>query len=360
MFSNNDYINNLNSEFSNSKPFNKRDVFREFEKYVIDKDQLHQAIDCGLFHYDYVQYCNFMKGTLYEEGINVIIEVCRNAFLADSARASLGIKNGYANISKGFASYTQFTLLQTPIQEIERFDLLVKAEFQMIGERIENSLKPYIFFLNEMCRIIQNKPSLQAKLGVALDALMSHNEVFRGLYKGLLLDVSASQWRNIADHNDYVIKGDEIEIEYGSTERINKIVSRDDLMCLIKTIDTLLYMHKTAFTLLSIDYFSHMDIKAQSQSKNENTNMDDCISQLVETSYAFNCQLESIDLKASPAEIVVNSKSTLLDKESLIKYLNIVGNFIDKNYHMLIYRNGKVEYQVNYTDQKLYVYKYKI
>lgn len=360
MFSNSDYINNLNSEFNHSKSFNKQDVFGEFEKYVIDKDRLLNAIDCGLFHYDYVQYRDFMKGTLFEDGINVIIEVCRNAFLADSTRASLGMKNGYASISKGFASYTQFALLQTPIQEIERFDLLVKAAFQTIGERIENSLKPYIFFLNEMCRIIQNKPSLQAKLGVALDALMSYNEVFCSLHKGLLLDVSASQWRNIADHNDYVIKDDEIEIEYGSTERINKIVSRDDLMCLIKTIDTLLYMHKTAFTLLSIDYFAHMDIKAQSQSKNENTNMDDCISQLVETSYAFNCQLESIDLTVSPAEIVVNSKSTLLDKESLIKYLNIVGFFVDKNYHMLIYRKGKVEYQVNYTDQKLYVYKHKI
>lgn len=360
MFSNQDYINNLNSEFSNSKPVDKRDVFGEFEKYVKDKDQLQQAIACGLFHYDYVQYRDFMKGTLFEDGINVIIEICRNAFLVDSARASFDIKNGYANISKGFASYTQFALLQTPIQEIERFDLLVKAAFQMIGERIENSLKPYIFFLNEMCRIIQNKPSLQAKLGVALDALMSYNEVFSGLYKGLLLDVSASQWRNIADHNDYIIKGDEIEIEYGSTGRINKIVSRDDLMYLIKTIDILLYMHKTAFTLLSIDYFAHMDIKAQSQSKNENTNMDDCISQLVETSYAFNCQLESIDLKVSPAEIVVNSKSMLTDKELLIKYLNIVGIFIDKNYHMLIYREGKVEYQVNYADEKLYIYKYKI
>jgi len=360
MFSNSDYINNLNNEFNNSKPFSKQDVFDEFEKYVVDKDCLRQVIDCGLFHYDYVQYRDFMKGTLFEDGINVIIEVCRNAFLADSTRTSLGMKNGYANISKGFASYTQFALLQTPIQEIERFDLLVKAAFQMIGEWIENSLKPYVFFLNEMCRIIQNKPSLQAKLGVALDALMAYNDVFCGLYKGLLLDVSASQWRNIADHNDYVIKGDVIEIQYGSTDRISKIVSRDDLMCVIKTIDTLLYMHKTAFTLLSIDYFSHMDIKAQSQSKNENTNIDDCISQLVETSYAFNCQLESIDLKVSPAEMVVNSKGTLLDKESLLKYLNIVGNFIDKNYHMLIYREGEMEYQVNYTDHKLYVYKYKI
>lgn len=360
MFSNQDYINNLNNELNASEPFSKQDVYDEFEKFVIDKEQLHKVIDVGLFHYDYIQFCDFMKGTLFEEGINVIIEICRNAFSTDLSRAALGIKTGYANISRGFASYTQFTMLHTPIQEIERFDLLAKAAFQLIGERIENSLKPFVFFLDEMRRIVQSKPIQQIKLGVALDALISHNEVFCGLYKGLLLGVSASQWRNVADHNDYVIKDNIIEIEYGSTERIKKTISRDELMCLLKAIDVLLYMHKTAFTLLSIDYFSHMDIKSQRQSKNENTSIDDCISQLVETSYAFSYELKSINIKAAPVEICVDSKGTMEDKASLTKYLGIVRNIIDKNYNMLIYRNGKVEYQVDYTDQICCVYEYKV
>lgn len=94
--------------------------------------------------------------------------------------------------------------------------------------------------------------------------------------------------------------------------------------------------------------------------KNENTKQDDLISQLVETSYAFNFELKRIDLKTSPIEIVVVSEEVEISRETLTRYLTIVANFLNKDYTVLVYQNKKVEYQANYTDKKLYVFKFKI
>ncbi len=360
MITGQEYIDNLNKELNQSTEFTKDDVFNEFEKYVVDKGKLRHAIDCGIFHYDYVQYSTFIRDTLFEDGIKLILKICRNAFEVDSERASSAIKCGYAQVSKGLASYTQYVMLHTPIHEIDRFDLLVKEAFQLIGERTENSLKHFVLFINEMCRIVQNKQSAQAKFGVALDSLMTYNETFSGLYKGLLLDISASQWRNISDHNDYEIGNDIVEVEYGSSERIKKVISKDDLMVLLKTIDVLLYMHKTAFTFLSIDHMDCFDPSLSAQSKNQNTKQDNFVSQLVETSFAFKCELKSIDLKSFPIKIEVDSKNTLFDKDDLTKYLSAVASFVGKDYCVLIYRKGKVEYQANYINKKLFIFKCKV
>lgn len=88
MITGQEYIENLNRELSEHPPFTKADVYNEFEKYVIDKEKLRKTIDCGLFHYDYIQYCTFMKDTLWEDGLKLIIEICKNAFITDSERAS--------------------------------------------------------------------------------------------------------------------------------------------------------------------------------------------------------------------------------------------------------------------------------
>ena len=360
MITGQEYIDNLNNELKRSKEFTKDDVFNEFEKYVANKENLLHAIDCGIFHYDYVQYSTFIKDTLFEDGLKLILEICRNAFEVDSVRSSSAIKIAYAQVSKGFASYTQYVMLHTPIHEIDRFDLLVKEAFQIIEERTENSLKHFVLFINEMYRIVQNEPGIQVKFGVALDALMTCNKTFSGIYKGLLLDISASQWRNISGHNDYEIGDDIVEVEYGSSERIKKVISKDELMILLKTIDVLLYMHKTAFTLLHIDYMEHFDLGLLAERKNQNTKQDNLVSQLVETSFAFKCELKSIDLKASPIKIEVHSKYTLLNKNNLIKYLSVVASFVGQDYCLFIYRKDKVEYRANYTNRKLYIFKYKV
>lgn len=360
MITGQDYIDNLNRELNEYPHFSKVDVYNEFERYVENKENLRRAIDFGVFHYDYIQYCTFMKDTLFEDGIRLIIEICKKAFDTDLDRAAATIKTGYVQISKGFASFTQYIMLHPQINEINRFDLLAKEAFQMIGERTENSLKPYVLFLNEMCRIIQNKASVPVKFGVALDSLMSYDDVFGALYKRLLLGISASQWRNISDHNNYDIKNDFVEVEYGSSNRVKKDISRKDLMILLKTIDVLLYMHKTAFTLLSVDYGKYKDVSITADKKNENTKQDNIISQLVETSYAFNFELKNIDLKSSPIEIVVEAKDTGLSKETLSKYLTIVANYLNKDYQVLVYQKKKVEYQAIFSDGTLCVFKYKV
>jgi hypothetical protein len=79
----------------------------------------------------------------------------------------------------------------------------------------------------------------------------------------------------------------------------------------------------------------------------------------VETSFAFKCELKSIDLKSSPIKIEVDSKNTLFYKDDLTKYLSAVASFVGKDYCMLIYWKGKVEYQANYVNRKLLIFRCK-
>ena len=94
--------------------------------------------------------------------------------------------------------------------------------------------------------------------------------------------------------------------------------------------------------------------------RNENTKQDNLISQLVETSYAFNFELKNIDVESSPVEIVVASKDSELSKETLAKYLTIVANFLNKDYQALVYRKSQVEYKAIYLDKKLCIFKFKV
>lgn len=122
----------------------------------------------------------------------------------------------------------------------------------------------------------------------------------------------------------------------------------------------LLYMHKTAFTLLSIDYGQYKDVSMSAENRNENTKQDNFISQLVETSYAFNFELKNIDAESSPVEIVVASKDAKLSREMLAKYLTIVANLLNKDYQALICRKNKVEYKAVYLNKKLCIFKFKV
>ena len=105
-------------------------------------------------------------------------------------------------------------------------------------------------------------------MGVKIDALIAYSDVFKALYKDLLLDVSVSQWRNIANHGDYKIVDETVEVTYGNTNNLQtKHVTKEELIILLKTIDVLLYMHKIAFVLLSVDYSSCLDISEVKKTK---------------------------------------------------------------------------------------------
>lgn len=124
------------------------------------------------------------------------------------------------------------------------------------------------------------------------------------------------------------------------------------------TLDTLLYMHKTAYTLLSIDYIEMLkDAFSYTKSKKETWN-DNLISQFIETSYAYGFEVINVEKNEDiwEFEIVADIEQ---EKEGLIKYCTIISRFLEC-YKMTIYRMNKVEYKVQFVDGKLEVLKYKV
>lgn len=140
-----DFIDGLNFELSLTKDFSNDDVFNSFEKYVENKDLLRTEIEMGLFHYEYVRYKELFLDTLFEEGISLIISMQNEAEKISIEKSNEILKEEYHRIVEGYASLTQLMWLQNTKQEVQRIDLFAKQTFNLIGEIIENSLKPFLF-----------------------------------------------------------------------------------------------------------------------------------------------------------------------------------------------------------------------
>lgn len=210
------FIEQLNMELHTVGDYTREDVFNAFEKYITDKAKLQKVINFGLLYYDYTKYKALFEGTLFEEGLSAILRLYDSALEQNYQESIQIFKDSYPAIARGFASRTQIILTNGIGSLPNRLDLFVKNAFQLIGDGIENSLKPFLEFLDAVYCVSRNKPVVKKKLGVIVDSLTSNNELFKALYKTLFLDITVSQWRNIADHGSYFCTSEgKIEIHYG-------------------------------------------------------------------------------------------------------------------------------------------------
>lgn len=359
MLDKSDYITKLQEELlRNKEGFSVEDVYNQFAKYVNNKSILHETIELGILHYDYVKYVTLFEGTLFEDGIRSIVNLCKEAYSKDSERFKIVFSNSYPKIAKGLENQTQLCWLEGNEFDIQRNDLAVKKAFRFIGDLIENSFKPYAVFLNDVRALIQGKNANQKKLGMIVDVLMNYQDEFKALYKDMLLDISISQWRNIADHGSYENTENGVEVTYGVNDEFKKVISIQELELLMYTLDTLLYMHKTAYTLLSLDYIDMLkDAFFYTKSKEETWN-DNLISQIVETSYAYGFEVRTIE-KVEGVWVLEITTDIEQEKQGLIKYCSIIAKFLEC-YKLTICRMDKVEYVVQFVDGRLEILKCKV
>lgn len=359
MISEEKFYEELNKELFSVKPFNKEDVIKTFKPFVKNELKLSKVVDLGLLYYDYVMYINLIQNSLFEDGIKEILQVCDVAYNADKRKMAEMLNAEYINISNGFASYTQTLLLHTPLNEIKRFDVLVRQIINDLGAHLENSLKPYLSFLNKLLAITKHKIVKQKKFGDILDSLMSDNCLWEAIYKELFSGISVSQWRNIADHNNYnIISEDRIEVFYGNDNaRKNKVLTKQDLLIILKMLDITLYMNKIAFTLCFINYLELLNFGSEylEKIKYKDSIYDDIKMQLVETSFAFGFKLLNIVVESNVWEISLESKDEIIDQSLMEKFLNIIAALIRKEFLLTFYKDKKTIYIATYKDNKVFV-----
>lgn len=350
------FIEQLNMELRAIDDYTRKDVFNAFEKYITDKAKLQRVIDFGLLHFDYTKYKVSIEGTLFEDGLSEILCLYNSALEQNRLRSVQLFKDSYPAIARGFASQTQILRINGIGTLPDRLDLFVKTVFQLIGDGIENSLKPFLEFLDVAYCVSRNKPAVKKKLGVIVDCLSSNSELFKVLYKALFLDITVSQWRNIADHGSYMCTSDgKIEIHYGENNKITKCIERQDLEMVLATLDTLLYMHKIAHTLIYID---HIDSLPTTEKYHETTN-DDLVMQIVETSYAYG--LEAFKIEKESWNIAVLIRNQELTQQSLEQYCAVIAAILsEKEFSVLIYRGVQVQYQIIYSQRCAKIYRYVV
>lgn len=348
------FIEQLNRELCAVGEYTREDVFNTFEKYITDKARLQKVINLGLLYYDYAKYKVLFEGTLFEEGLSAILHLYNNALGINYQESVQIFKDSYPAVARGFASRTQILRTNGVNLLPDRLDLFVKNAFQLIGDCIENSLKPFLEFLDAIYCMCHNKPIIKKKLGVVVDNLTANNRLFKALYKTLLLDITVSQWRNIADHGSYFCTVDgKIEIYYGEKNKVTKCIERQDLEIVLLTLDTLLYMHKTAYTLIQID---HIDNLLITEKYHETTN-DDLVMQIVETSYAYGFEVFSIEKENW--NIAVLLRKFEMTQQELEQYCGVIAAILaEKKFSVLIYNGTQVQYQIIYDQRHAEICRY--
>ena len=351
---NSSLIEQLNSELHTVDDFTPEDVFNAFEKYITNKAKLQKVVNFGLLHYDYTKYKTLFEGTLFEEGLAQILHLYDCALSQNYPKSIQIFEDSYPDVARGFASRTQVILTSGINPLPDRLDLFTKTAFQLIGDGIENSLKPFLGFLEAVYCVSQNKSLNKKKLGVIVDVLISNNELFKSLYKNLFLDITISQWRNIADHGSYSCTSDgKIEIHYGEKNKVTKYIERQDLEMVLVTLDTLLYMHKTAYTLIHID---HIDNLPTTEKYHETTN-DDLVMQIVETSYAYG--FEAFSIEKENWDIAVLLRKYDLTRQDIEQYCAVIAAILtEKKFSVLIYNGTQVQYQIIYDQRRAEIYRY--
>lgn len=350
------FIEQLNRELHTVGDFAQEDVFSAFEKYITNKAKLQKVVNFGLLYYDYTMYKTLFEGTLFEEGISAILHLYHSALEQNNQESVQVFKDSYPAIARGFASRTQIILTNGTSPLPDRLDLFAKTAFQLIGDGIENSLKPFLEFLDAVYCVSRNKPVVKKKLGVIVDNLTSNNELFKALYKDLFLDITVSQWRNIADHGNYFCTSDgKIEIHYGEKSRVIRRIERQNLEMVLAALDTLLYMHKTAYTLIHID---HIDDLPTTDKYHETTN-DDCVMQIVETSFAYG--LDAFAIEKENWNIAARIRKQELTRQDIEQYCAVIAAILsEKNFSVLIYNGIQVQYQIMYNQRRAEIYRYVV
>jgi hypothetical protein len=83
------------------------------------------------------------------------------------------------------------------------------------------------------------------------------------IYEPPPFGVTVSQWRNIANHNGYDTKGDEVTCTYGQPgKRKSFKCTADDILAIARYANDLCFAHKVAIEIFGIDNFTQLRSKA--------------------------------------------------------------------------------------------------
>lgn len=152
--------------------------------------------------------------------------------------------------------------LQEDLEELS-LEFMTKSVLRNVGDILEGSLQPLARLRLEMQEITgmrakKAKPIASMTFGKIIEELASR-QIGGNIYYPPPFGITVSQWRNIANHNSYVVKGDSVICTYGISGKPQTIVcSANDLIDLGVYMNDLSFMHKIAYEIFSIDNLNNL------------------------------------------------------------------------------------------------------
>ena len=346
-----EYIEALNTELSMGKELKTDSIYDAFCKFVSNKQLLKQIIENGGFRFEYIQFINLMRDTLWEDCINLIIELYRNAKQKDHLKAIAWLNECIQDFTDAGEKWTQKARsAYEPHVEGQRPDIDLSNMMEYIGGVIEGAIKSYIRFVRGCIFIENGKDIKNLKLGVMVQNLIDKFEIFKAVYCDMLAGEKLSDWRNVANHEKYSLQADDnVELIFGTEENERKkFFSMQIIWFIAKQIDVLAYMNKIAVEMIKIDEIENIGDSLHAKRKNIFKQRDDQIAAITELAVNSGMRLINIDFEQNIVILI----EIELKKELLADFLYKM-KFIFKeiNMEIIIKKGNKVHYTTKLLDE---------
>ena len=176
---------------------------------------------------NYIKY--IAKNEKFEKLFENILKVFNDAILKDKNKVIQELALNLLTITKTDSLYLAYYIRQP--KDISSYSQRELAEyyFDVIGYTLESCYKPRIELFYKIYKFNQNGifENLTSKtFGDILNLINNFDE----LTKDAIFNIVFSQWRNIADHKDFDITKDNIQVRYGKgNNRKTEIMSHIQL-----------------------------------------------------------------------------------------------------------------------------------
>lgn len=236
-----------------------------FLKYF--KDELTFIKNKELLRTELVNYIKYIaKNENFEKLFENILKVFNDAILKDKNKVIQELASNLLTITKTDSLYLAYYIRQP--KDISSYSQRELAEyyFDVIGYTLESCYKPRIELFYKIYKFNQNgifENLISKTFGNILNSINNFEE----LTKDAIFNIVFSQWRNIADHKDFDITKDNIQVRYGKgNNRKSEILSHTQLKEIAFSINQVYSILRLVEVVIYLNYTD--EIIASDKTKN--------------------------------------------------------------------------------------------